>query len=83
MGTAVLIARGTWNENLSELDSFLERTAKNLNDAAMTNKRFAPFISKDIFEKYKELGKYGSTIFKLLRVWNKNRQLIIPYWKVE
>lgn len=69
MGTAVLIARGALNGNLLEVDSFLERAANSLNDAEMTNKRFAPFISKDIFEKYKELGKYGSSIFKLLRVW--------------
>lgn len=72
-GEAVLVARGIYededNRN-SMVGDFIERFCEHCNEAQVSNKRFAPFISKEIFDKYCEIEQLGSTIFSLTKDWN-------------
>ncbi len=37
----------------------------------MLNKRYAPFIAKEIFENYKELSEQAFSIISLLDLWDR------------
>ena len=47
----------------------------------LTNKRYAPFIAKEIFESYKELGRQAYSIISLLDLWSRfeTQNYIINY----
>lgn len=64
-GESVIITRGApYSSN--EVDKFIEKYCSQLNDAEMTNKQYAPFIAKEIYEKYLSLEKKAAEIFRLL-----------------
>ena len=73
IGEAVIVSRGGY-ETEDDISQFIQKLCDHINDAELTNKRMAPFIAKPIFEKYKELEKQASEIFKLMKVWNQNRK---------
>lgn len=70
MGEAVAIARGMYQDDREKIEEFMQKADKHLNDAEMTNKRCAPFISKEIFDKYKALDKQGAQIMRLFGLWD-------------
>ena len=70
MGTAVLITRGAKYPGYEKTSDFVHLAAKHLDEAEMMNKRYAPFISKEIFENYKELGKQAFSIISLLDLYD-------------
>lgn len=71
MGAAVMITRGAQYPNTKSVNDFVILAAQHINDADILNKRYAPFIAKEIFESYKELGKQALNIISLLDLWNK------------
>lgn len=71
MGAAVMITRGAQMSNVDSTHEFVQLAARHLDDAEMTNKRYAPFISKDIFESYKKLENQAYAIISLLDLWDK------------
>ena len=70
MGAAVLLTRGAQPVNIENPDEFIHLAAQHLEDADFTNKKYAPFIAKEIFEKYRELGKRAHEIISLFAIWN-------------
>ena len=48
-----------------EIEEIKNRACNNLNDADFSNKKFAPFIDKDIYEQYHRLTKLGNKLFRL------------------
>ena len=69
-GESVIITRGAPYSS-KEVDQFIEKYCSQLNDAEITNKRYAPFIAKEIYEKYLSLEKKASEIFRLLKSWKQ------------
>ena len=70
IGTAVMITRGSsLPEGVETNHDFVMLSAQHIDDADMQNKRCAPFISKEIFEKYKELGKSAYSAISLFDLW--------------
>ena len=72
-GETVIIIRN----NRSELgeDVILKHSEKfcnDLNSAQFSNKKYAPFISKNIYLKYKELENKLSDIHLLYKIWLEN-----------
>ena len=78
-GAAVIIARGGQYPNINNTEEFIHLALQHIDDAEMANKRYAPFIAKEIFESYKKLGKQAYFIISLLDVWNmfETKNLII------
>lgn len=52
MGAAVMITRGAKYPGYEKTSDFVHLALKHLGEAEMMNKRYAPFISKEIFENY-------------------------------
>lgn len=71
MGAAVVITRGGQYPNVNSVHDFVNLAAQHIDDAEITNKRYAPFIAKDIFESYKELGEQAFSIILLLDLWDR------------
>lgn len=69
-GESVMIVRGQPYSD-EEINQFMQKYCDRLNDAEITNKRYAPFIAKEVYEKYLSLEKEANEIFRLLRVWNQ------------
>lgn len=78
MGTAVLITRGAKYPGYEKTSDFVHLAAKHLDEAEMMNKRYAPFISKEIFENYKELGKQAYSIISLLDLYDMFDNQVTP-----
>lgn len=78
MGTAVLITRGAKYPEYEKTSDFVHLAAKHLDEAEMMNKRYAPFISKEIFENYKELGKQAYSIISLLDLYDRFDNQVAP-----
>lgn len=70
MGAAVMITRGAKYPGYEKTSDFVHLAAKHLDEAEMLNKRYAPFISKEIFENYKELGNQAYSIISLLDLYD-------------
>lgn len=70
MGAAVIITRGGQHPNVNSVQDFVNLAAQHIDDAEITNKRYAPFIAKEIFESYKELGKQAYSVISLLNLWD-------------
>lgn len=81
MGTAVLITRGAKYPGYEKTSDFVHLAAKHLDEAEMMNKRYAPFISKEIFENYKELGKQAYSIISLLDLYDMFDNQVDPIIK--
>lgn len=71
-GEAVLFTRG-FSDSDEDINCFIDKYCVALNNAEKTNKQYAPFISKIIFEKYLQLENHAAEIFKLLKAWNQYR----------
>lgn len=71
MGAAVMITRGAEYPNVKSTHEFVHLALQHIDDADMTNKRYAPFIAKEIFESYKELEKQALSIISLLDLWDR------------
>ena len=71
MGAAVMITRGAKYPGVSSTQEFIHLATQHIDDADMLNKRYAPFIAKEIFENYKELGEQAFSIISLLDLWDR------------
>ena len=71
-GEAVMYTRGCADSD-DDINNLIGKYCESLNIAEKTNKQYAPFISKIIFEKYLQLEKHATEIFKLLKAWNQYR----------
>lgn len=63
-GRSVILARGKY-ENTDECEQFFEQFNTHINDADVYLKRYAPFISQQIFEKYRVLDRKATKLLKL------------------
>ena len=70
MGAVVVIARGGQYPNISNTQEFIHLALQHIHDADIVNKRYAPFIAKEIFESYKELRNQAFSIISLLDLWD-------------
>lgn len=50
-----------------EIEEIKNRACNNLNDADFSNKKYAPFIDRDIYAKYHRLAELGNEIFNLFK----------------
>lgn len=64
-GEAVMVARGMYGTDIKRYDEFVNRFCDSLNDAETSLKKYAPFISEEIYKKYKALDKQITDVFKL------------------
>ena len=71
-GQTVKIIRGLYNNDLSKIDEHANNLRSSINDADFSNKKYAPFISKDIYENYKVLIKKISEINSFFSFWHFN-----------
>ena len=71
MGAAVMITRGAKCPGVSSTQEFIHLATQHIDDADILNKRYAPFIAKEIFENYKELGEQAFSIISLLDLWDR------------
>lgn len=78
MGAAVMITRGAKYPGYEKTSDFVHLAAKHLDEAEMMNKRYAPFISKEIYENYKELGIQAYSILSLLDLWDMFDKQMTP-----
>ena len=69
-GQTVKIIRGLYNNDLSKIDEHANNLCSSINDADFSNKKYAPFISKDIYENYKVLIKKISEINSFFSFWH-------------
>ena len=72
VGTAVMLTRvavipGSTNSN----KDLVQLSARHIDEADRENKRSAPFISKEIFEDYKELGNKTYKAISMFDLWCK------------
>lgn len=83
IGTAVLISRGSaLPAGIKTNGDFIMSVAKHIDEADMQNKRSAPFISKEIYESYKELGELAFSaisMFDLLNRINESNLTMVQY----
>lgn len=63
-GEAVILTRGKYR-NISDCEKDFEKFLDDYNEADICLKRYAPFISQEIFEKYRELDKLSIDLLKL------------------
>lgn len=63
-GASVIHTRGKY-QNISECQAFFEQFSEHLNDADICLKRYAPFISQQIFEKYRTLDRMATQLLKI------------------
>lgn len=68
-GLTVMIVRGMYDNDENKINEHLEKFCNELNDAEFQNKRYAAFIDKDIYQKYKKLEEMVSEIFHLFGFW--------------
>lgn len=69
-GTAVVIARGGYNKEKEERNNFIDKFLSDLDKADMYLKCNAPFISKNIFEQYREIDRKAREIARLISCLN-------------
>ena len=69
LGEAVAVARGMYNGDKEKIDSFVKKVDDHYNTAQHMSCSYAPFISKDIFDKYRELERNGRNVVELLGLW--------------
>lgn len=69
VGAAVLISKGQRHPNFGTDEEFISRAADHINEADIQNKRSAPFISKEIFDAYKKLGKLSHKAISMFNLF--------------
>lgn len=69
-GTAVVIARGGYDKDKSKRNTFIDEFLQHLETADIYLKCNAPFISKKIFEQYREIDRKASEIARLISCLN-------------
>ncbi len=62
-----------------ELESHRDSFGTHLDDAEFSNKKYAPFIDKEIFDKYKKLADLSTDVFKLFRYYINDDSRIINF----
>lgn len=70
-GEAVQVVRGMFNSDKNEWKNFIDKFTVQINDADIVLKTNAPFISKEIFDKYRELDYKITDIYRLVLFVNK------------
>lgn len=71
-GEAVMVVRGApYTEN--EIGNFIERFCETLNDASRANRRYASFITAEMYDKYFSIEQKAGEIFDLLKAWKQFR----------
>ena len=65
------LTRGAKYPGVSSTQEFIHLAAQHIDNADMLNKRYAPFIAKEIFENYKELSEQAFSIISLLDLWDR------------
>ena len=78
IGAAVVISRGGKYPNIDTNKDFISLAAQHIDEADVQNKRSAPFISKDIFEAYKELGKLSFKALSIFDLYCKFEETRMP-----
>lgn len=77
-GEAVVIMRSMRNTEYDEEDApysaeeikqFIARFCDAMNDASKANRRYAPFISKEMYDKFFSIEKKADEIFILTKAW--------------
>lgn len=68
-GTAVVIARGGYKESVKR-DEFLKEFLSHLEKADIHLKCYAPFISLEVFECYREIDRIAREIARILSALN-------------
>lgn len=63
-GEVVILTRGKYR-NISDCEKDFEKFFDDYNEADICLKRYAPFISQEIFKKYRELNKLSIDLLKL------------------
>ena len=71
-GESVIITRVAPYTN-NEITQFIEEYCKKIYSAEASNRKYAPFISKEFYEKYLSLEKQCTEVFRLLKAWNQYR----------
>lgn len=69
-GEAVVVSRGAPYTN-DEINQFIEQYCEKINDAEITNRKYAPFISKELYENYLSLEKECTDVFRLIKAWKQ------------
>lgn len=76
VGASVVIARSkSLPDGIQNYKDYTRIVAQHINDAEMDNKRNAPFISKPIYESYKELGKLAYEAISMFDLWSKFEEM--------
>lgn len=65
IGESVMVARGMYKEDATEARKFIDRFTEDINGADISLKKYGCFISKEIFEQYRNLDEMGKDIYKL------------------
>ena len=65
--TARAIAENSPEITEKEIEEIMEKTCNALNEADFSNKQYAPFIDKDVYEDYHKLSELGEEIFQLFK----------------
>lgn len=71
VGEIVLSVNGFENTP-KKLEENKNNTCNYLNEMEFSCKKYAPFISKDVYEKYKKLVELTTQIFRLYVYWTDN-----------
>lgn len=65
IGESVMVARGMYKKDADKAKKFIEQFTEDINEADMSLKKCGCFISKEIFEQYRNLDEMGKDIYKL------------------
>lgn len=68
-GLTVPIVRGMYQDTPDKISEHLEKLGMSMDDAEFSNKKFAPFINKEIFQKYKNLESMIKDLYKMFGFW--------------
>ena len=68
-GEVVPIVRGLYDDEPEMIKKHLEKLCESMNDAEFSNKKYAPFINKEIFKNYKNLENLIKDIFMMFKFW--------------
>lgn len=79
VGTAVFVVNGQYKDDHQKEIEHLEKLLNSLNDAEFSNKKYAPFINKEIFQEYKSLEVKMKDVYYIFRFWVYNNEGILRY----
>ena len=70
-GDVVPIVRGLYDDEPEKIQEHIEQMCAIINDAEFSNKKYAPFINKEIYQSYKELENMIRDIFTMFKFWKQ------------